>query len=231
MTPKEIHDFYDKFVESISLENEWDYKLPNTKETVLGGNILFDEAEILYNFIKQNKSKIGLQIGTFIGYSGAFIAQALKENNGTFTTIDPNHPHRCVREPVVHAKEAFRQLGLGEMSTFIEGYSYSQNSIYDVRQIFLNPKQSKENVIDEFIRDGKKFDFIFIDGNHAYEQVKKDFEGSVKLLTDKGVIVFHDVNGTDRVADFFNSIQGFNKLKTKTQAGLGFITRGEIVYE
>lgn len=37
------------------------------------------------------------------------------------------------------------------------------------------------------------FDLIFIDGDHTAEQVKRDFENSLKCLSDNGFIVIHDV--------------------------------------
>lgn len=38
------------------------------------------------------------------------------------------------------------------------------------------------------------FDLIFIDGDHRYEGVKKDFENYRPLLSDRGVILFHDID-------------------------------------
>src|SRR5690606_5184892 len=38
------------------------------------------------------------------------------------------------------------------------------------------------------------FDLIFIDGLHTAEQVGKDFENSLKILSPKGFIVLHDCN-------------------------------------
>lgn len=39
-----------------------------------------------------------------------------------------------------------------------------------------------------------KYDLIFIDGLHTAEQVKKDFENSLKVLSPNGFIVLHDCN-------------------------------------
>lgn len=38
------------------------------------------------------------------------------------------------------------------------------------------------------------YDLIFIDGLHTAEQVKKDFENALKVLSPKGFIVLHDCN-------------------------------------
>ena len=46
---------------------------------------------------------------------------------------------------------------------------------------------------DNFFRDNTKyFDFVFIDGLHEYDQVKKDIINSLKYLNDNGFILVHD---------------------------------------
>ena len=46
---------------------------------------------------------------------------------------------------------------------------------------------------DDFFKDNKKkFDLIFIDGLHYYEQVKKDILNSLKVLSPDGLILLHD---------------------------------------
>src|SRR5690606_35565788 len=39
-----------------------------------------------------------------------------------------------------------------------------------------------------------EFDLIFIDGLHTAEQVRKDFENALKILSPNGFIVLHDCN-------------------------------------
>jgi len=41
--------------------------------------------------------------------------------------------------------------------------------------------------------NGKKLDFLFIDGDHTYEGVKNDFEMYSQLVRHGGVIAFHDI--------------------------------------
>jgi hypothetical protein len=49
---------------------------------------------------------------------------------------------------------------------------------------------------DYFIKNKEKFDIIFIDGLHIYDQVKKDFLNSLESLNENGCIVLHDCNPT-----------------------------------
>lgn len=59
---------------------------------------------------------------------------------------------------------------------------------------------------DSFFEFNKeKFDIIFIDGLHTYEQVRKDFINSVNCLSDTGCIVLHDcLPTTEERAKSFN---------------------------
>lgn len=43
------------------------------------------------------------------------------------------------------------------------------------------------------ILKGKKIDFLFIDGDHTYEGVKKDFNTYSPLVKKGGIIAFHDI--------------------------------------
>ena len=46
---------------------------------------------------------------------------------------------------------------------------------------------------DDFFSSNKdKFDLVFIDGLHIYEQVKKDILNSLKFLNENGIVLVHD---------------------------------------
>ena len=51
-------------------------------------NISRVTAEFLYSLIKIQKSKNVLEVGTSNGYSGIWLAKALKETDGHLTTIE-----------------------------------------------------------------------------------------------------------------------------------------------
>lgn len=50
------------------------------------------------------------------------------------------------------------------------------------------------NEIYNKISSHGKFDLIFIDGDHSYEGVKRDFNMYKNLLSDRGYIAFHDID-------------------------------------
>lgn len=48
---------------------------------------------------------------------------------------------------------------------------------------------------DDFFKQNKEtFDIILIDGDHNFEQVKKDFNNSLKILNQFGIILLHDTD-------------------------------------
>ena len=50
----------------------------------------------------------------------------------------------------------------------------------------------RKNSDDFFLENKDKFDLVFIDGLHIYEQVKKDIINSLKCLNENGIILVHD---------------------------------------
>jgi predicted O-methyltransferase YrrM len=80
------------------------------------------------------------------------------------------------------------------------------------------------------ILDGNSLDFLFIDGDHTYEGVRKDFEMYGKLVRRGGIIAFHDIvsgrpEDVGGVPRFWNEIKhdfGYIELvKNWKQSGCG----------
>ena len=67
---------------------------------------------------------------------------------------------------------------------------------------------TSQRIIDHVNKLGP-YDLIFIDANHNYEYVKKDFNNYKQFLSEKGVIGFHDIDNPD----FPGVLQFWNELK------------------
>ena len=63
---------------------------------------------------------------------------------------------------------------------------YNQN-----KEHFIYGDSSDETVISQASNYGK-FDAVFIDGNHSYEYVKKDYKNYSSLVKIGGIVAFHD---------------------------------------
>jgi hypothetical protein len=101
--------------------------------------------------------------------------------------------------------KTFLELGIGEDQEHIKQLK-SLVDIYvgvDIDTSKINVKE--HNIIihntttDNFFNQNQNtFDIIFIDGDHRIEQVKIDFENSLKVLNKFGIIIFHDTDPLDK---------------------------------
>jgi len=112
---------------------------------------------------------------------------------------------------------------------FLEGLTFNLVNCANKTAVDPSPRRNDSRVVSEtsnnfFKNNNKKFDIIFIDGDHEKSQVYLDFKNSYNCLNDNGIIIFHDVNppsekGTVLTAhgDCFQTwINMFNVYKLKT---------------
>ena len=71
----------------------------------------------------------------------------------------------------------------------------NENSFYRTHFYPRFIKETSENAFyNFFIRQDIMIDLLFIDGDHSYEGVKKDFELYSTILSDNGIIIIHDTD-------------------------------------
>lgn len=71
----------------------------------------------------------------------------------------------------------------------------NENSFYRTHFYPRFVKETSENAFyNFFIRQDIKIDLLFIDGDHSYDGVKKDFELYSTILSDNGIIIIHDTD-------------------------------------
>lgn len=64
------------------------------------------------------------------------------------------------------------------------------------QQLHLIKEDSHDKTTLEKVKtilNGRKVDFLFIDGDHSYKGAKKDFEMYTPLVKQKGIMAFHDI--------------------------------------
>jgi predicted O-methyltransferase YrrM len=76
-----------------------------------------ETGEFLNNLIRENNMKRVLEVGTSIGYSGIWIAEALAHTGGKLYTIE-SHNERFNR-----AKENFKKAGLSDYIVQLKGHA------------------------------------------------------------------------------------------------------------
>ena len=103
-------------------------------------------------------------------------------------------------------------------------------------KLFIGDSQTFEtrDKVKEFC---PQYDLIFIDGDHSYEGVKRDFELYKTLLSPRGHIIFHDVDpenvfrdgpsgaeGSGQVYKFWQDLEEGSKTNIITTKSSGKIT-------
>jgi predicted O-methyltransferase YrrM len=65
----------------------------------------------------------------------------------------------------------------------------------DQTLVLLRRDSHSEETRDDLVRslEGRPVDFLFIDGDHSYEGVKRDFELYAPLVRPGGLVAFHDI--------------------------------------
>jgi len=135
-----------------------------------------EEITMLLRIVKELKPRVVLEIGTAKGGT-LFLFTRVASSDGTLISIDlPGGP-----------------FGGGHpawMARFIRSFEKSEQSIHLVRadSHALNTLLQVEQIIGR-----TKVDFLFIDGDHSFEGVKKDFEMYSPLVRPGGVVAFHDI--------------------------------------
>lgn len=140
-------------------------------------NVSHQTGNFINMLIKLMNAKNVLELGTSNGYSGLWIADALKETGGYLTTIEFWEKRQCL------AREYFEYCGLSDIATFKIGQAY------------------------DVIRDeiNEEFDLIFIDANK--QEYIKFFEVTHPLLKKGGVILADNITShAKKVEDFVQAI-------------------------
>jgi len=95
--------------------------------------------------------------------------------------------------------KSYLELGLyrGKTINNVSKYIDNKENVVGVdisRDIIIDGVFYNMSTDNFFIQNEKSFDMIFIDADHSYESVKKDFNNSLKILNRGGIIILHDTD-------------------------------------
>ena len=87
----------------------------------------------------------------------------------------------------------YLEIGVSDGANFVEIECENKVSV-DPQQLGYTTHQMTSDEYFEQLPDDVKFDIIFIDGLHLWEQCYRDIENSLKHLSPNGIIICHDMN-------------------------------------
>lgn len=131
---------------------------------------------MLPSLIKDRGYKSGIEIGVlFGGHSEAML------KNQCLQFLVGIDPYRLYEQPI---------YGLETQEDFDLVYSYAMRRLDTSRYWHL--RMTSDEAYPKLKNIGYLFDFVFIDGLHTYDQVKKDLYNYGSLIRKGGVIACHD---------------------------------------
>ncbi len=174
-------------------------------------------------FYKSRNPKVILEIGTFDGGTLFFLSKC----------ANPNAIIISIDLPITNLSYIIRK-GEGYLPAkilFYKSFKSKNQKIFLIRED--SHSVSAINEVEKILK-GRNIDVIFIDGDHSYNGVKKDFENFFPYVKEDGIIAFHDIvkhldEEKCQVSKFWNEIK--NKFEHKEiisdvnekWAGIGFL--------
>ena len=186
---------------------------------------LGDAAHLLYGLTRFVKPEVCVEIGSARGKSTCYIGLALKENGrGKLYAIDPhqttNWNDRSSVDTLGLISQNLRDVGVHEQVEIVRKAS----------------DQAAQNW-------STKIDILFIDGDHSYEGVKRDWDLFAPHVREFGIVIFHDTMwdlrpnpqwsrsdmGVPRFVDHLR-IQGYPVLTFERNCGVSLVqtTKGGV---
>lgn len=158
-------------------------------------------------YLKEYNAKSYLELG--IGQGGSFLLNTLFQPTTKICHAVDNCDYQ-----VHHAQ-------FSDQTTLINSrikYLQDKNIEKDIK--FIN------NFTDKFFKENtQNYDVIFIDADHSYDGVKKDFLNAIKILNKSGILIFHDINNTHTgVKKLWDELESDKKIKEiifSTTCGIG----------
>jgi cephalosporin hydroxylase len=147
---------------------------------------IMEEIKNLLLILDKVKPKVILEIGTAKGGT-LFLFSNIAHEEAILISVDL---YQTIEKRIL-----FRYIKKGKQKIYlIQGDSHSIETLRKIEEILK----------------GRKVDFLFIDGDHSYEGVKRDFEMYSPLVRKGGIIAFHDI-----IPDYYTRYG----IKTSTWAG------------
>lgn len=176
---------------------------------------IYSEIFEFSKFFKELNCKNILEIGSYYGGT-FFVLCKLSNNEGKKISID--YPFYEGQEFQMQQRKTHENMRTFANNVhIIKSDSHLESTVNDL-----------ENILN-----GEELDFIFIDGDHTYEGVKKDFEMYIPFLKDGGYVGFHDINDTAvqrdsncYVGKLWNELESDVKIEFNTHSiamGIGII--------
>jgi predicted O-methyltransferase YrrM len=152
-----------------------------------------EQGALIHSLARHVGAKRSLEIGFAYGFSTVWILDALRtQDRSQHIAIDP------------FEKTGWHGIGLAQVEKLSFDKRFEWIEDYSI------------HTLSDFIRKREKFDFIYIDGNHRFDDVLVDFYLSDQVLQVGGLIILDDMwmESIRRVASFIFRNRAYKRGRT-----------------
>lgn len=170
-----------------------------TEGAFTSAGMSFSELVVLYELVRASGGPAALEVGMANGTSSVVICDALRSRGGgRLISIDPFQTSEYAGSGMDHVRRA----GLADCHSLVEEPNYL--------------------ALPALVRQGGKFDFIFIDGWHSFDYVIVDTFFADLLLRDGGVLALHDTDSPAvfKAVRFFETHRAYERLSPSLAVAL-----------
>ena len=157
-----------------------------------------------------NKAKVCVEIGVAHGTTSKWICEGAEMVEGHLWGFDVWDIHGqkevtndeyCVKWEAEHGSRLKHKKEYGQISSKADVEKYLKSC--GLKSFTMTQTDSRDPGFPAVVKSKcPKIDFAFIDGDHSYNGLKRDFDAVYPLLTDIGVIAFHDTMKIDGCREF-----------------------------
>lgn len=138
----------------------------------------------LYKFLDKSKENKILEIGCFEGLSSVFFADNFIDNiNSSLTCVDP-----------------FLNINNNDHGEFLQN-NEEMNFDFNITNCKNSNKITIHKITSDsfFEKNNQTYNFIYIDGSHEPDFIKRDMENSFNVLEKNGIMWMDDYGGGDGI--------------------------------
>jgi predicted O-methyltransferase YrrM len=183
-----------KIFEKLNIKNPYTYiKTLDIKETVSpnwGG-----KCKIFNNFIMENKPKLILELGAYLGDSTISMAKSLKTNDidGCIITVDTwlgSQEHWLKNKCNMLYMNDYFERGISSLYD-----KFCKNVLENGVENFIIPMPTTTDTAFDILKElGIKVDMIYMDADHREHIIYNDLCNYQTLLNPNGIIFGHDID-------------------------------------
>lgn len=149
----------------------------------------------IFNILNRIKKKIiAVEIGSYYGASSCIISASISHDSRLYC-IDT-----WANDNMIGEGDDINDPNLQTQDTF---YTFLRNT-KKYKDKIITIKDWSYNAINKLKEYEEAIDFLFIDGDHNYEGVKKDWDLYSALLKRDSIVVFHDAGWASGVIKVIN---------------------------